>query len=645
MFIDVLGRSRFFIIFDDSFFFDGLKKIIKSIHEGMEMTKKILLSAVASALLSTSVFADGLLTTEKGHDKISIESYNQNGLDIIDLGSLRYTAEVLRSGGSISDPMLSIDITDLELPFHVDNSGNLGLGFDERGRGLTAGEAGAIAGVDLETTVVDQFQLFGTEVVDVDTMTVLGAFHQLNVEDGRVYLQYDGDAGNEAKNGHTYKIIHDVFGPNILGFKYRRGNEKISLDLYSNTLDNNVIDHAEFAPVTPLVPQFKVNCVRKFDGLINFENDRISFVNPAHGERVGFFSTESGNAGDNDTSSTPNDSLINNDRMVFKIENARTNANDSTRWMGGHLSEFRFSASNDNNAFEDTAEWTITADKFAAATVDGVDTLDAPSNTYTVAGHTPFVEHNPADRAPGIEFDDVTNIFTITHEDEAIAAGTTTYEVNFKKMATDTPIRPVAFESVSIDLEGGLAADDEKDRENGDGILVMSVGGDQPVNIDDPHDVTAAGSHYVINDVDDNTTVITPQVEGSATMGQDIGEWMDHAYVAQIAGATENPGVVTTKFFIVNRSCAVATPTFKLIQNGKVAMVKGDSINVDSQSKVTMATLLASPEAQAAGFTSPQFAVEIILGGVAEDFYVYAQSLTSAGATKDLPVYNTSARD
>ena len=617
------------------------------------MTRKLLLSAAASALLTTSVFAEGILTTENGHDKISIESFQQNGLDIIDFASLRYTPEIDRPGGSISDPLFSIDITDLEFAFHVNNDGSLGSGYDEKGKGLTANELAQIAGVDLETTVVDQFAFDGTQIVDVDNgATILATFAQLNVENGRVYLQYDGSATDEAKNGHTYHIVDNAGNDFHAGFKYRRGNEKIAVKLYSQTIDDSFIDHAEYAPVTPLVPQFKVNCVRKFDGLINFENDRISFVNPAHGERIGANTTQSGNTGDNNISATPNDSVINNDRMVFEIKNARTDENDATRWMSGALSEFRFQALNQDNNFSDSAEWTITADKFAGTEANGVDTLGTPTNTYSLISEA-FLEHNPADRAPGISFDDNLT-FTITHENEAIAAGTTTYEVNFKKVATDTPIRPVQFKSVSIDLEGGLTADDEKDRAAGDGILVMSVGGDQPVNLNDanaslnprvPHDKYALGSHYVINNVDDDTTVITPQVEGSATMGQDVGEWMDHAYVAQIAGATENPGVVTSKFFIVNRSCAVATPTFKLIQDGKIAVVKGSSINVDSQQKVTMATLLASPEAQAAGFTSPQFAVEIILPGVAEDFYVYAQSLTALGATKDLPVYNTSARD
>ena len=60
------------------------------------MTKKILLSVAASALLTTSAFA-GSLTFGDTHERLSTESYMQNGLDAHNFGNLRYTFETTRA--------------------------------------------------------------------------------------------------------------------------------------------------------------------------------------------------------------------------------------------------------------------------------------------------------------------------------------------------------------------------------------------------------------------------------------------------------------------------------------------------------------------------------------------------------------------
>ena len=619
------------------------------------MTKKILLSVAAAALLSTSAFA-GTMSTDKGHEKISTESYMQNGMDIIDFRSLRYTATVERNvtgpGGtilvtSISDPLIQINITEIEFAYHKDSTGTVVQGFDEKGKGMTPAELILVQN-DAAKTLLEQDYFSGSTLTDIKSGNPLPLiFNQINVEGDKYYAEYDGSSLTEVKNGHTFQLNSAV---GLMPFKYQKDKPFIGAKLFSVTIDNSYIDEAKYEPTTTLVPQFKVSCVRKFDGLINFENDRVSFVNPAHGERlIALDANQSGNQGNNNPSLILNDSVINNDRMVFKIENARPDFNDGTRWMSGRLSEFRFSASNDANPFEDPAEWVITADKFAAATADGLDTLTTPSNTYTVAGSKAFVEQNPSDRAPGIEFDDTTDIFTITHEDAEIASGTTTYEVNFKKVPSDTPIRPVQFRSVSIDLEGGIKADDYKDREDGTGvdrILEMSVGGDQPINYD--HNMSAPGSHFVINDVDDGTEAIQPQVPGTATLDKDIGEWMDHAFIAQIAGASSTAAGMQTKLFIVNRSCTTVTPHITLIKDGEKLPLTGvASIDPDNQGFYNIGALLETmTPGSTAGQDYAKYAIEVTMPGIAEEYYMYAQvKNATAGQFKDLPVYTTSNRD
>ena len=182
----------------------------------------------------------------------------------------------------------------------------------------------------------------------------------------------------------------------------------------------------------------------------------------------------------------------------------------------------------------------------------------------------------------------------------------------------------------------------------------MSVGGDQPINYD--HNMSAPGSHFVINDVDDGTEAIQPQVEGTATLDKDIGEWMDHAFIAQIAGIGQNPSIIS-RIFITNRSCAPVKPEFKVIYGGEAETVKDvinpmnaaqtveivpDSQNIYQVKEIIERAHAANPAIE----LNKVYAIEVTLPGIAEEFYIYAQSKKSDQTDQtNIPVYTTSSRN
>ncbi|CAA6822564.1 MAG: Unknown protein, partial [uncultured Sulfurovum sp.] len=127
-----------------------------------------------------------------------------------------------------------------------------------------------------------------------------------------------------------------------------------------------------------------------------------------------------------------------------------------------------------------------------------------------------------------------------------------------------------------------------------------------------------------------------------------VGEWRDHAYMAQIAGASSTQAGMSTKLFIVNRSCVTVTPEIEIIKDGvKVPLTGVASIDPDNQGFYDIGALLeAMTPGATAGSDYARYAIEVTLGGVAEDFYMYAQVKNSTiNQFKDLPVYNTSSRD
>jgi len=103
-----------------------------------------------------------------------------------------------------------------------------------------------------------------------------------------------------------------------------------------------------------------------------------------------------------------------------------------------------------------------------------------------------------------------------------------------------------------------------------------------------------------------------------------------------------------TKLFIVNRSCATVTPIINLIKDGEVLALTGvASIDPDNQGFYDIGAILDNMTSGSAdGSDYAQYAIEVTLPGIAEDFYLYAQVKNKTlGQFKDLPVYNTSNRD
>ena len=147
---------------------------------------------------------------------------------------------------------------------------------------------------------------------------------------------------------------------------------------------------------------------------------------------------------------------------------------------------------------------------------------------------------------------------------------------------------------------------------------------------------------------------VRPQV--SMPISSKVGEWMDHAYIAQIAGVGYNPSVIS-RIFVVNRSCDVVIPTFKVFNGGQEAIVTNilnyknaaqtAEIPVNAQHVYQLKDIIeAAVVSNSAMASSGVYAIEVILPGKAEDFYIYAQAKKADNTdTMDLPVYSTSRRD
>ena len=497
----------------------------------------------------------------------------------------------IASGGGVSTieynekfgDVASLDLTDMNYTAEIKGSGSVSDALIRIN----------IADTNLSATGVDLDALFGNQrIMNVDTNnTIAGYDRTIDDADGK-WILFAGDATTSVVTGKEYVMrSNDSNQTSGVTYGFITGGDTINLDVWSTSGSEELRDTTTVTSTTTLVPQFSTSCIAKFDGLINIESLQDSFVNTAH---------------DNASNGELTDGLSQWDTLVFTVNN-----NNAGLALDGNASAITMQTRNsdgttlnvDNN-FSDVAIWNS---QVVAVQQNGT------SNIYPLAHDIVNLTTNAAlndgtqiAAGAGVIHYTTDGNLTFILPNTTIPSGTTTYYVGLGHTAGVAGIKPVNFVNARLALEAGLD--------------------DLGTNLDNNNTIYPAGD--------------TPR-----GAGLDAGKWMNHAYIAQIAGATENPGVVTSKFFIVNRSCAVATPIYKLIQDGKVATIPGSSIAIDSQAKVRMADLIASPEAVAAGFTGTQFAVEIMLPGIAENFYIYAQALTAGGATKDLPVYNTSERD
>lgn len=487
-------------------------------------TKKIAISLIASALLTTAAFAavgTGTLNLSGGSGAVTNEYAEKYGSNqVLNLGNLEYTADILGSG-SVSDALIRLDLTETSL------------------KGTT--DAG----------------LVGTVIQNKETNETIATFDRKITAGGRTYFLFDGDATKSIVDGQKYHVTNDQ--NSSVNISYRLTGSTVKLDVYSTSGTEEKRDATSASLSTSKAPQFLVSCVTKFDGLINFEALKDSFVNTTH---------------DNVASDT-SDHYGQSDTLIFSIDNNR----GAGLYLDGNATSIKFQAKKDragrvvnkDNDFSVAADWT--------GTLTGIkpngDAYNPGTFTYTESTK------------------DANLTFTLP-ANEAIVAGKSTYYATLTHKAGGAAISPTYFTNARVYIEEGLA---------------------------------------------DNNNTIAPARNTTNTM--DVGAWADYAYIAQIPGATQT-ATTQTKLFIVNRSCVPVTPKFRLIKDGVVTEVDGVEIKVNSQAKTTLGSLLSS-----ANLAEGQYAVEVILPGIAEDFYVYAQAqgMVDKTITKDLPVYNTSNRD
>ena len=504
------------------------------------MKNKFLLSVAASALLTTTAFAaigSGQLNLSAGGGASTTE-YNlkYGNTQALDLKNLEYRADILGSG-SVSDPLIRLDLTDTNLS--------------------ATSDAG----------------LVGLVIQNSETNDTIATYDRKILANGRTYFLFDGDATKSIVDGQLYHITNDQNASQSITYSLNANTDKVKLDVWSTSGTEEQRDATEAGFLTTVTPQFSTACVAKFDGLINFEDFRRTFVSTNHSLDA----------------NKSTDHSVSEDTLVFTVQNNRGTGN----FLEGNASVLTFFTTNkdgtvnvDNN-FSDNAKFHV---DLLTVNPDGtsVSNLDI--------GNIPSVMASPTavDANGSFDYNLTNGRFDLALPLNAdIQDGLTTYYVSLVNQGNN-PIFPVKFSNPAMYMEAGM--------------------------------------------VDDNHT-ITPQAN-TGSQPTDLGEWKDYTYIAQIPGATQD-AFTQTKLFITNRSCKNVTPTFRLIKDGVVTEVEGDEIAINTQAKVTLATLLTK-----AGLAEGRYAVEIIIPGVAEDFYVYAQAQGKANKaiTKDLPVYNTSNR-
>ena len=499
-------------------------------------TKKITFSLITSALLTTTAFANPAATLNlSGGNGASTTEYNEKygAAETLNIGNLVYTADILGSG-SVSDALIRLDLTDTNL-----SNGSADNGF--------------VSGV---TTLMNE------------SNESVATYDKRITVDGKEYFLFDGDATKSIVDGIKYRVMTDdnvSNGAADIDYTFNTGKDTIKLDVYSTSGTEEKRDEVEGKLTTSVNPQFASACVVKYDGLINIETLRDSFVSTNH----------------DNVATDDSDGYSQNDVLVFTL----TNTQGSGRHMDGNLTTITFQAKNsdkitanlDNN-FSNGATWT--------GALAGVK----PDGTATGAG--------------AFAYNDVDGNLTFTTADEVIVNGTTTYYASLTHTSGAAGINAVNFENGYINLEAAMA---------------------------------------------DNNNSIHPAANAVRNASMTVGAWMEHAYIAQIAGASTTAHM-QTKLFITNRSCHTVKPIFKIIKDADNVLETSNTavyvadIEPNTQGFYDMSTILTGLGVASSDYS--KYSVEVVLPGIAEDFYIYAQvKNTSINQFKDLPVYSTSERD
>ena len=373
------------------------------------MKKKILLSVVASALLTTNAFANGgKLDLAAGAGKSTIEYTEKYGnTNSLNLGNIVYEAG-LQGSGSVSDALIRIDLTDTNLT----NTANAGL---------------------------DVANLSNTPAVikNEDNETVATYDKKITVA-GKTYFLFDGDATQSIVDGVKYRITNDDNDSINISYSLVNGGN-INLDVWSTSGTEEKRDESTARFTTTTAPQFETSCITKFDGLINIESLQDSFVTTNH---------------DNDSNGSleATDGLIQWDTLVFTVNNTRGDGN----YLDGNSSAITLQTRNADgtintaNEFNNTNIWNA---KVVAIEADGkrVDydlTIDNSLTTLEALRHKEKIINYTID-----------GNLTFVLDNRTISAGLTTYYIGLGHTAGSAGIKPVQFVNGHFLLEAGLADD------------------------------------------------------------------------------------------------------------------------------------------------------------------------------------------
>jgi len=384
------------------------------------MNKKILLSVVASALLSTSAFA----ATDRGTGNLNIAApgvsaaglanteYNEkygytNSFAFTDMN---YTAQI-KGSGAVSDALVRVNVTDTNL------------------------SSTTVPAVDLDT-------LFGNQIIiNTETNLTVAVYDRSIVDDANnTWVLFAGNSDQSIVNGKEYRMRDDDDNStSAVTYKFTSGNE-LQLDVWSTSGSEEIRDLTKRGTSSELINQFSTSCITKFDGLINIESFQDSFVTTAH---------------DNAVAETT-DGLSQLDTLVFTVNNNRKGT-----FLEGNATAITMQTRNADGSVNVDNNFALAAwgSSIVAVQENGTsNTYALAHDTTNVTTHLALNAANPALTAVqgNIHYTTDGNL-TFILPNTPMPNGTTTYYVNLQHTAGAAGIKPVNFVNARIALEAGLA--------------------------------------------------------------------------------------------------------------------------------------------------------------------------------------------